>query len=177
MQQWSSDRLVFVDESGVNLAMTRREAWAPKGQRIVDAVPGGQWETYSVIAGLRRTGVFAPMVLSGAMNGEALRAWAKTTFVPNLRKGDIVVWDNLSIHEDREVASLIENRGARLEFLPPYSPDLNPIEEAWSKMKAFLRVAKARARDTLIEALADALRSITPDDCRGWFAHAGYIVA
>lgn len=177
MKQWSCDHLVFVDESGVNLAMTRREAWAPRGQRIVDAVPGRRWETYSVIAGLRRTGVFAPMILPGAMNGAALRAWVKTTFAPKLRKGDIVVWDNLSIHDDPEVARLIKSAGARLEFLPPYSPDLNPIEEAWSKMKAFLRVAKARASDVLVDALAGALQSITPSDCRGWFAHAGYVVA
>lgn len=174
MQRWCPEQLVFVDESGVNLSMTRATGWAPRGERIVDHVPSKRWETYSVVAGLRQGGVVAPMVLPGAMNGEAMRTWVKEVLAPQLNPGDIVIWDNLGIHDDPEVAATVASRGAKLEFLPPYSPDLNPIEEAWSKMKAFLRVAKARAYDTLITALGDALAAITSADCRGWFAHAGY---
>lgn len=156
------------------MALTPARARAPRGERVVDRVPGGAWETYSVIAGLRSSGVIAPMMLRGAMNTDALLAWVRTALVPNLKPGDIVVWDNLRIHRDPEVLGAITATGARLEFLPPYSPEFNPIEEAWSKVKSLLRVAKARAFDDLLTALCDALRSISTADCLGWFCHAGY---
>jgi len=175
MPCWSRDRLIFVDECGVNLSLTRAVAWAPRGERVTDYVPGRRWETYSIIAGLRNDGVIAPMVLPGAMNTEAMRAWARDVLAPHLRPGDIVIWDNLSIHDDPELAKLIRSRGARLEFLPPYSPELNPIEEAWSKLKSTLRVAKARLFDALVQAIDEALHAISPADCLGWFEHAGYL--
>jgi transposase len=174
MLRWSSRHLVFIDESGVNLSQTRAEARAPRGERVVDHVPA-HWESYSVIAALRCTGIVAPMVLRGAMNTDALRAWVQDVLAPQLRPGDIVVWDNVGFHTDPEVALALADRGARLEFLPPYSPDLNPIEEAWSKMKSILRVAKARAFDALVHALDSALGAISPADCVGWFKHAGYV--
>jgi transposase len=174
MLRWPFRKLVFVDESGVNLSLTRSEGRAPRGERVVDHVPGSRWESYSVIAGLRSSGIIAPMMLRGAMNTEALLVWVRDVLAPDLRPGDIVIWDNLRIHTDPDVAAVIAKRRARLEFLPPYSPDLNPIEEAWSKMKSILRAAKARVADALVQALDDALTAVSPDDCRGWFKHAGY---
>jgi transposase len=175
MQMWPADKLVFIDESGVNLALTRAQAWGPRGERVVDHVPAGTWQTYSVIAGLRRgKGVIAPMLLRGAMDTAAMRVWARDVFAPLLKRGDIVIMDNLGIHNDPEVIDAIRARGARVEFLPRYSPDLNPIEPAWGKMKSMLRAAKARVFETLVWAVDEALSAITPKDCRGWFQHAGY---
>ena len=176
MADWAASKLVFIDESGINLALTRSEARAPRGERVVDYVPGRRWETFSVIAALRTDGIVAPMLLPGAMNTEALRAWVHQVLAPELRRGDIVIWDNLGIHDDPEVRQMIAACGARLEFLPPYSPDLNPIEQAWSKMKAVLRTAGARVSEALLQALDDALTSITSSDCHGWFRHSGYAV-
>ena len=136
---WDPSRLIFVDESGVNLSMTRSVAWAPVGQRAVDAVPGDRWSNYSVIAGLGIAGVVAPMVVPGAIDGQAMLKWVERCLAPVLHPGDIVIWDNLSVHTDARLLAAIERRGAELVFLPPYSPDLNPIEQAWSKAKAILR--------------------------------------
>jgi transposase len=174
MRRWQLSRLVFIDESGINLAHTPAHARAPRGERVVDYVPGGRWETCSVIAGLRSTGIIAPMMIRGAMNTAALLVWVQDVLAPELRTGDIVVWDNLAIHKDPEVTTAIRAAGARLEFLPAYSPELNPIEEGWSKMKALLRAAKARSFGALIECLGDALEAISPSDSLGWFKHAGY---
>src|SRR5262249_49667642 len=150
------------------------EAWAPRGERAVDHVPGRRWETFTLIAALRFDGVHAPMLLPGAMNALALRTWVRNSLVPLLRNGDIVVWDNLGIHDDYEVRLSIEAAGARLRFLPPYSPDFNPIEQAWSKTKAVLRRLGARTWRRLVDAVSQALHSITPLDCIGWFENCGY---
>lgn len=174
-RRWRRSRLWFVDESGVNLSLTRSEAWAPRGERVVDYVPGRRWETFTIIAALSVGGVRAPMLLPGAMNTEALRVWVRDHLVPLLQPGDIVLWDNLGIHEDYEVGLLIRGAGARLEFLPPYSPDLNPIENAWSKAKTSLRAAAARTWERLVDGVAGALRAITPTDCLNWFCHCGYL--
>jgi transposase len=115
------------------------------------------------------------MLLPGAMNTEALRVWVRDCLAPLLRPGDILIWDNLGIHEDPEVAALIRATGARLEFLPPYSPDLNPIENAWSKAKAILRGLAARTWEALVPAVAVALQAVTPADSLGWFCHCGYM--
>jgi transposase len=114
------------------------------------------------------------MMLPGAMNTECPRIWVRESVTPALKPGDIVVWDNLDIHNDVEIAEVIERRGARFEFLPPYSPDLNPIEKAWSKRKSVLRKLKARTREALVDAHGTALRAISKQDCIGWFRHAGY---
>ena len=174
MLRWAFPQLVFVDESGVNLSQTRSQARAPRGERVTDEIPGRR-ETYSVIAALRSTGVFAPMVLPGAMNTDSMIAWVEQVLAPKLRRGDIVIWDNVGFHNAPEVAKAVERRGARIEFLPPYCPELNPIEEGWSKMKSILRAAKARVAEALIQALDDALSAISRSDCRGWFKHAGYV--
>jgi hypothetical protein len=126
-QRWRGKRLWFVDESGVNLALTRANGWAPRGERLVDHVPGRRWENFSLIAALSLDGVHAPLLLPGAMNTEAMRVWARDFLAPLLKPGDIVIWENLGIHTDFEVRLAVEGTGARLEFLPPYSPDLNRL--------------------------------------------------
>ncbi len=173
MRRWSVSRLVFVDESGVNLSQTRAQAWGARGERVTDHIPGRR-ETYSVVAALRTGGVVAPMVLPGAMNTDSMLIWVEQVLAPALRPGDIVVWDNVGFHNAPEVIDAVKRRGARVEFLPPYSPELNPIEEAWSKVKSILRTAKARVVDALVVALGDALSAVTKSDCVGWFTHAGY---
>jgi len=173
-QRWRSKRLWFVDESGVNLALTRTSGWAPRGERLVDHVPGRRWETFTLIAALSLDGVHAPLLLPGAMNTEAMRVWTRECLAPLLQRGDVVVWDNLGIHDDFEVRLAVEGAGARLEFLPPYSPDFNPIEQAWSKTKANLRRLGARTWRRLVSAVGDALHAITPTDSAGWFRHCGY---
>jgi transposase len=164
-----------VDESGVNLSMTRKEAWAPRGERIVDNVPGRRWETFTLIAALSVDGVRAPLLLPGAMNTEGLRVWVRDQLAPLLQPGDIVIWDNLGIHGDAEVRRLVRAMGARIEFLPAYSPDLNPIETAWSKAKALLRATAARTWGALIDGVSRALQAITPMDALNWFCHSGYL--
>jgi len=171
---WSGERLVFIDESGINLALTRPCGRAPRGERLYDSVPDGRWQNYTMIAGLRLDGLVAPMVLPGAMNAMALRAWVAQSLAPELRDGDIIVWDNLSVHDDAEVRRCIEATGARLEFLPPYSPDFNPIEAAWSKVKQALRAAAARKWRALVYAVGNAMQAVTPENCRAWFRHCGY---
>jgi transposase len=173
---WDPSKLIFVDESGVNLSMTRAVAWAPIGERAVDAVPGGRWCNYSVIAALGLGGLRAPMVIPGAIDGAAMLQWVEHCLVPELKPGDIVIWDNLSVHGDIRLRSAIEHREATLIFLPPYSPDLNPIEQAWSKAKGILRELAPRRWKKLLSAIARALRAINPEDAAGWFQHAGYAV-
>lgn len=176
MRRWRPERLVFIDETGVNVALARAEGRAPRGQRLVDHVPTCRWESYTLIAGLRCEGVLAPMIFPGALNTEALRAWATRFLAPELQPGAIVIWDNLGVHDDVEVRRAIRARGARLRFLPPYSPDLNPIEHAWSKAKRIFRAIRASTFDALVDAAAEALHAISPSDCRGWFKHDGYRV-
>lgn len=174
-RRWRRCSLWFVDESGVNLSMTRKDAWAPRGERIVGHVPGRRWETFTLIAALNVDGIRAPLLLPGAMNTEGLRVWVRDQLAPLLQPGDIVIWDNLGIHEDAEVSSLVRATGARIEFLPAYSPDLNPIETAWAKAKTLLRATAARTWDALIEGVARALQAITPTDALNWFCHSGYL--
>lgn len=175
-KNWDSARLIFVDESGVNLSMTRSMAWAPVGERAVDDVPGNRWSNYSVIAGLGIDGIVAPMVVPGAIDGQAMLVWVEHSLAPALSPGDIVIWDNLSVHTDIRLRNAIEQRSASLVFLPPYSPDLNPIEQAWSKAKSILRKLGPRCWAKLLIALGKALLAITTNDAAGWFKHAGYAI-
>jgi len=167
--------LVFLDETGAKTNMTRRYGRASVGQRAGDHVPCGHWNTTTLIAAVRTSGPFAPMLLDGATNGDAFLTWVRQVMVPSLRAGDIVVMDNLSSHKSNAVREAIEGAGARLLYLPPYSPDLNPIEKMWSKMKTFLRGAKARTYDELIDAVKNALEKITTSDIENWFRHCGYV--
>ena len=167
-------RLKFLDESGTHLGLTRLYARAAPGQRIAEATPGYSGPHYTVVATLGWKEVTAPWILEGAMDRVAFEAYVRSQLLPTLRRGDIVVMDNLSAHTGETIRQLIEAQGARLQFLPPYSSDFNPIELCWSKIKTALRAAKARTFDALVEALTKALRSISLTDIQDWFAHCGY---
>ncbi len=169
-------RLVFLDETGIHLSMTRSHARAPAGERAVAAVPKNWGDSITVVAGLTLDGIIAPMMLHGAMNARAFEAYVEQCLVPELREGDVVVMDNLAAHKRPVVSELIERVGARVLFLPPYSPDFNPIEPSWSKFKAILRALAARTTDALQDGVRTALRAITPSDARGWFLHCGHPV-
>lgn len=167
-------RLVFVDETGTSTKMVRTHGRCCRGERLNGKSPWGHWKTTTFTAGLRCDGLVAPWVLDGPMNGEAFLVYVEQVLAPTLSQGDIVVVDNLSAHKVDGVRAGIEARGAILLYLPAYSPDLNPIEMAFAKLKALLRKAAARTRDTLWDAIAQVLDAFTPDECAHYLAHAGY---
>jgi len=168
--------LKFIDESGVHLGLTRLFGRATPGERVVDAVPSHSGQHFSLLASIGLTGVQAPWLLEGAVDRDALEVYVKQVLGPTLVPGDIVVMDNLPAHKGSTIQDAIMERGARVEFLPPYSPDFNPIELCWSKIKTILRTAKARTLDELMEALKVAFSSITESDALAWFVHCGYPV-
>jgi transposase len=159
------ERLVFVDETGASTKMARFRGRAKRGQRCRAPVPHGHWKTTTFTAALRLSGLTAPMVLDGPMNGDAFLAYIEQVLTPTLERGDVVVMDNLPAHRRAGVRVAIEAGGARLRFLPPYSPDFNPIENAFAKLKAILRKVAARTIDNLWNAIADALPKFTPKEC------------
>jgi transposase len=167
-------RLVFIDETGASTKMARRYGRSLRGARCRAPVPHGHWRTTTFIAALRLEGMTAPMLLDGAMHGAAFLAYVEQVLVPTLSPGDIVVMDNLPAHKTAAARQAIEAAGAELRFLPPYSPDFNPIEMACSKLKAFLKRTAARTVDDLWHAMARALHTFTPTECRNYFAAAGY---
>jgi len=167
-------RLVFIDETGASTKMARLRGRAKRGQRCRAAIPHGHWKTTTFTAGLRLNGLAAPMVLDGPMNGEAFLAYIRQVPVPELKKGDVVIMDNLPAHKVTGVRQAIEGAGARLLYLPPYSPDFNPIEMAFSKLKALLRKAAARTIPELWDIIAESLNHFTPQECKNYFAAAGY---
>lgn len=167
-------RFKFVDEAGVNLALTRLFGRAPKGQRVCDSVPQNYGENVTLLGALSLSGVEALMTVNGATDGDIFLAFVREVLAPTLRAGDIVIWDNLGAHRAVTVREAVEQRGARVIFLPPYSPDMNPIERCWSKIKTFLRAAKSRTREALETAIKQALATVTESDARAWFAHCGY---
>jgi len=154
--------------------MARLRGWAAKGQRCRAAVPHGHWKTTTFTAGLRLNGLAAPMLLDGPMHGSAFRAYVEQVLVPELSPGDVVVMDNLPAHKVAGVRETIEAAGAKLLYLPPYSPDFNPIEMAFSKLKALLRKTAARTVDDLWDAVAQSLDAFTPNECANYFAASGY---
>jgi transposase len=154
--------------------MARRYGRAPRGERCRAPVPHGHWKTTTFVGALRLEGLTAPMVLDGAMHGIAFLAYVEQVLVPTLKPGDIVVMDNLPAHKPLAVRRAIEAAGAELRFLPPYSPDFNPIEMAFSKLKALLKKAAARTLDELFDAIAKAIDTFTQQECRNYFAAAGY---
>jgi transposase len=166
---------VFVDETGASTKMARLRGRATRGERCVAAIPHGHWKTITFVGGLTLGGVIAPMTLDGAMHGAAFLAWVEQALAPVLSPGMIVVMDNLPAHKLDAIRRAIEARGAELRYLPPYSPDLNPIEMAYSKFKALLKKAAARTIPALETAIKDALTKIVPSDCKGYFAEAGYV--
>lgn len=166
------EQLVLVDETGANTAMTRLCGRAPCGQRVGGAVPG-RWETLTLISGVRLAGVVAPLAFPGATDTQAFQSYVEQGLAPTLRPGDVVIWDNLKPHKDQEAIRAVERVGARVLPAPPWSPDLLPPEKLWSKVKAFLRQTAARATETLIDAMGQALQSVCPQDILGWFRCCG----
>jgi transposase len=168
-------RLVFVDESGFHTSMTRLYARAPKGKRAYGKVPRNRGKNTTLIAAITlEEGMGAPMTVEGATDSEAFEAYVEHFLAPTLREGQVVVLDGLGAHRPKKIRELVEARGADLVFLPSYSPDLNPIEEAFSKVKALVRKEGQRLSEALVEAIGRALAAVTPEDAAGWFAHAGY---
>ena len=167
-------RLVFVDESGANTKMTRRGGRAPVGRRLVTHIPHGHYQTSTFIAAMRLNGACAPWLFEGAMDGEMFLAWICQGLAPTLQAGDWVIMDNLATHKVAGVREAIEAVGARLRYLPPYSPDFNPIENMWSKIKQALRSLSPRTQTELLAAAGLAFDTISPADCLGFFLHAKY---
>jgi transposase len=168
------DALVFLDETGVNTKMARLYGWAPVGERCRDSAPFGHWKTMTFIAGLRLTGMTAPWVLDGAMDGDAFRTYVQHVLAPTLRRGDVVVLDNLPAHKVAGVQEAIAESRAQIFYLPPYSPDMNPIEMAFAKLKALLRQEPARTIDALIDRIGNLLDRFLPTECANFFEAAGY---
>lgn len=167
-------RLVFIDESAAKTNMTRLRGRAPRGERLLSSSPHGHWQTTTMISSVRLDGSTACMTIDGATNTEVFYAYVRSILCPTLRPGDIVIMDNLGAHKNKRTAALIKAAGAHLRFLPAYSPDLNPIEMMWSKVKALLRAAEARNQPDLQAAIGHALRAVTPQDALGWFTACGY---
>jgi len=166
--------LIFIDETWIKTNMTRLRGRAPRGQRLVSSVPHGHWKTTTVIAALDRNGMRCSMTLDGPVNRDAFEAFVQQILCPALKPGDIVVMDNLSSHKGAKVKERIESAGGRLLYLPPYSPDLNPIEPAFSKFKQLVRSAGHRMIDLLWNDLQRMLDQISPSDAGGFFKHCGY---
>lgn len=166
--------MVFVDESGVTTEMTRRYGWAPRRERVSEAVPAGHWRTLTVLAALTTRGLLASMTIESPTDGDVFLAFVEQALGPRLEPGHLVILDNLGAHKVAGVRPLIESRGAQLLYLPPYSPDFNPIEQAWSKLKQLLRGAKARLLDSLEPAVAQAIAAITAENALAYFRHCGY---
>jgi transposase len=169
--------LVFLDESGATTTLVRRYARAPGGRRAVGRVPAGHWTQLTILSALSVAGLGATMTVNAATDTDVFVAYVRRLLVPTLRAGQVVVLDNLSAHKAAAARRLLEGAGCRLLFLPPYSPDFNPIEQAWSKLKTLLRGAAARTREVLEAALKTFLDRITASDAQGWFRHAGYATA
>lgn len=167
-------RLVFIDETWASTNMARLRGRAPRGERLRAAIPHGHWKTTTFVAGLRLSGMVAPMVLDGPINGDAFTAYVRYILVPELSPGDVVVMDNLSSHKGKHIREMIEAVGATLLYLPPYSPDFNPIENAFAKLKALLRKAAARTIDGLWAAIGRLSTLFLPQECANYFAAAGY---
>lgn len=168
------ERLVFIDETGANTKMVRTRGRAPRGQRLVGHEPWGHWKTTTFTAGLRRDGLVAPYIPDGPMNGRAFLVYVEKILVPELRPGDIVVMDNLAAHKVQGVRAQIEAAGASLLYLPPYSPDLNPIEMAFAKLKVLLRGAAERSVHDLWDRIGSLLDAFSPEECANYLRHAGY---
>ena len=167
------ERLIFIDESGSHIAMTRTRAWAPKGRRAFGRVPRNRGRVTTMLAALSIDGIEAMMTVQGGTTAPVFLKFLDEHLVPRLRSGDVVVMDNLGAHHAHGVRERIEAVGARVLYQPPYSPDLNPIELAWSKIKTALRAAGARTVEMLIAAIAFVVRFVTPRDAAGWFKHSG----
>ena len=172
---WDPAKLIFIDETGTATNMTRLRGRSAEGVRLVDKTPHGHRKTTTFIAALRNNRITAPLVIDGAMNGEIFIAYIQQFLAPTLTPGDVVIMDNLSVHKVAGVRNAIESSGATLMYLPPYSPDLNPIEMAFSKLKAWLRKAKARTVGSLWDKIGEIMGEFSPEECQNYFTHQGYV--
>ena len=170
----SMDRLVFIGETGANTKMIRRYGWGPKSARVLSDVPFGHWGTTTFVGALRTTGITAPLVVDGPMNGDVFLAYVEQQLIKTLKPNDVVIMDNLSSHKRASVKEAIESVSAHLVYLPPYSPDLNPIEMVFSKLKTLLRKSAERTVEGLWTRIGQLLDQFTPDECRNYFRHCGY---
>lgn len=168
-------RLVFIDETSTNTSMVRLCGRAPRGERLISHAPLGQWKMITFVGGLRQRGVTAPFVIEGAMNGPVFLAYVRRCLAPTLKRGETVLMDNLPVHKVAGVAEAIEETGARLIYLPKYSPDLNPIEMAFSKLKAHLRKAAERTVPNLMRRIGRVVGQFSAKECRNFFRKAGYV--
>jgi transposase len=166
---------VFIDDTWATTNLARRHGRDRRGQRLLAAVPHGHWKTSTFVAALRHDRITAPCVFDGAINGACVRAYVEQALAPTLRPGDLVIMDNLRAHKVAGVREAIQGRGARLLYLPPYSSDLNPIEQAFAKLKSLLRAVAKRTVESLWHAIGHALDAFTPAECANYFAHAGYV--
>jgi len=169
-----AERLVFVDEMGANVSLSPLYAWSRKGERAFGSAPRNWGKNVTLLASITRRGLGPCLAVEGATTREVFEAYLERVLAPTLRPGQMVVMDNLSAHKGGRVKEIIEGRGCELAYLPPYSPDLNPIEQAFSKVKGLLRRAEARTRESLIEAMGQALEAVSGRDARGFFGHCGY---
>jgi len=167
-------RLVFIDETWAKTNMTRTHGWAPRGKRLLAKVPHGQWETTTFLAALRHDRIDAPCLFDGPINGERFLAYVRQMLVPNLKPGDVVILDNLGSHKSNAVRQAIRSTGAKLIFLPKYSPDLNPIEQVFAKLKTLLRKVAARTVEAVCTAIGQLLESFKPEECANYFKNSGY---
>lgn len=169
-----ASRLVFIDETWTKTNMAPLRGWAPRGERLKAKVPHRRWKTMTFLAALRRDRVDAPWLIDGPINGERFRLYVETVLLPTLRPDDIVVIDNLGSHRGKAMRRLIRSVGARLFFLPKYSPDLNPIEQFFAKLKHWLRKAAKRTVEAVSHAIGHILGTVTPDECQNYFSNSGY---
>jgi transposase len=174
MPALASGRLVFIDETAAKTNMARTHGYARRGERLGDAVPYGRWHTTTFVGALRADGFIAPRVIDGGVNGDLFLAYVERVLGPELRPGDVGVMDNLGSHKTAGVREVIERAGGRLRYLPPYSPDLNPIENAFSKLKRLLRTAAERTVEGLWQAIGRLLDRFAPAECRNYLRHCGY---
>jgi transposase len=168
------ERLVFIDETWTRTDMAPLRGWAPRGRRLTAKVPHGRWKTMTFLAALRHDRIDAPWFVEGPIDGESFRTYVAKVLLPTLRPGDIVVLDNLGSHRSKQVRQIIRAAGAKLFFLPKYSPDLNPIEQVFAKLKHIIRKAAARTVDTVCAAIGSALQAFTPEECANYLKNSGY---
>jgi putative transposase len=168
------ERLVFIDETWTKTNMAPLRGWAPCGERLKASVPQGRWKTLTFLAALRHDRIDAPWLLDGPINGERFRIYVEQVLVPTLKPGDVIIVDNLGSHRGKAIRRAIRTAGAKLFFLPKYSPDLNPIEQVFAKLKHLLRKAAARSPNTVCAAIGELLNAFTPNECSNYFANAGY---
>lgn len=174
MDKLAPERLVFIDETWIKTDMAPIRGWAPKGERLAGHAPDSRWRTYTFLAALRVSALTAPCVVDGPINGALFQLYVQDLLVPTLRAGDIVILDNLGSHRGRAVREAIRSSGAILAFLPPYSPDLNPIEQVFSKIKHWMRMAQARTLEAICDRVAEVVTAMTERECRNYISNTGY---